>query len=274
MKKLLSNPLVHFLAIGTLVFAASQLLRGSSVDDDRRIELGEKDIARLREMWMAQWKRPPTESELSGLIDSHIREEILYREALAMGLDRDDLVVRRRLAQKIELLADDLATRAEPTREELRQFFEENLDRYEIPARIGFSHIYFSVDRRGDDVERDALASLEAIRNGASADDHGDAFMLQRDYPARSKRELVELFGTEFVDRLFMLETEEWEGPVTSSYGVHLVRVRERTGARAPELDDVSGRVRNDLLSKRRRDANAALVDSLKQRYEIVVAGR
>jgi len=274
MKALLKSPLVHFVAIGTVIFVLYGLLRGSGVDDNRRIEVGEQQIARLRELWMAQWKRPPTERELEGLIDSFIREEVLYREALAMGLDRDDTVVRRRLAQKIEFLADDLATRSEPLPDELERFLEENLERYELPGRVGFSHVYFSVDRRGEACESDALDALHKIKDGASPDEQGDPFMLQRDYPSRSEREVAELFGSEFGEALFMLSPGTWQGPVRSSYGLHLVVVRERTPSRTPELADVSDRVKNDLLSERRRTANEALVESLKERYQIVVEGR
>ena len=274
MKALLKNPLVHFVAIGAVILLLYGLLRGSRVDDTRRIEVSEQRIARLREMWLAQWKRPPTEAELDGLIDSFIREEVLYREALAMGLDRDDTVVRRRLAQKIEFLADDLATRSEPLPEELERFLEDNLERYQIPGRVSFSHIYFSADRRGEAFESDALDALQKIEAGASPDEHGDPFMLQRDYPSRSEREVAELFGSEFAESLFTLSAGSWQGPVRSSYGAHLVLVRERTESRAPELADVSDRVKNDLLSERRRAANEALVESLKERYQIVVEGR
>lgn len=274
MKALLHSPLVHFVAIGAVMFLLYGVFRGSRADDTRRIEVGEQRITRLREMWMAQWKRPPTEKELDGLIDSFIREEIFYREALAMGLDRDDAVVRRRLAQKIEFLADDLATRSEPFPAELQRFFEENVERYQLPARVSFSHIYFSVDRRGEACESDARDALQRIRAGASADAQGDPFMLQRDYPSRSEREVAELFGSELAEALFTVSAGSWQGPVRSSYGVHLVLVRERTESRTPELADVSDRVKNDLLAERRRAANDALVESLKERYQIIVEGR
>ena len=274
MKTLLRSPLVHFVAIGTVIFVMYELLRGSAVNDNRRIEVGEQQIARLREMWMASWKRPPTERELDGLIDNFIREEVLYREALAMGLDRNDTVLRRRLAQKIEFLADDLATRSEPLPEELERFLEENLERYQLPARVSFSHIYFSVDRRGEACESDALDALHKMRDGASPDEHGDPFMLQRDYPSRTEREVAELFGSAFGEALLMLSPGSWQGPVPSSYGLHLVNVRERTPSRTPELADVSERVKNDFLAERRRAANEALVESLKERYQIVVEGR
>jgi parvulin-like peptidyl-prolyl isomerase len=273
-KKLVTSPLFHFVVIGIAAFALHGALRGSVVDDSQRIDIDEAEIARMREMWTAQWRRPPTESELDALIDSVIREEILYREALAMGLDRDDTVVRRRLAQKMEFLADDLATRAEPTREELERFLEANLERYQLPARVSFAHIYFSVDRRGAATEGEARAALERIRAGESPDVLGDPFMLQRDYPLRTQQEVSQLFGSEFGKALFSMETRGWGGPIRSSYGLHLVDVRRRDESRRPELDEVLDRLRNDLLSERRSEAMDTLVDSLKERYQITVVGR
>jgi parvulin-like peptidyl-prolyl isomerase len=273
-KKLVTSPLFHFVVIGIAAFALHGALRGSVVDDSQRIDIDEAEIARMREMWTVQWRRPPTESELDALIDSVIREEILYREALAMGLDRDDTVVRRRLAQKMEFLADDLATRAEPTREELERFLEANLERYQLPARVSFAHIYFSVDRRGAAAEGEARAALERIRAGESPDVLGDPFMLQRDYPLRTQQEVSQLFGSEFGKALFSMETRGWGGPIRSSYGLHLVDVRRRDESRRPELDEVLDRLRNDLLSERRSEAMDTLVDSLKERYQITVVGR
>lgn len=260
------SPLLHFAVLGSAAFVLHGLVLGPGRPDSTRIEVSSKDIQRMRAMWTAQWKRPPTEGELQGLIDASVRQEILYREALALGLDEGDTVIRRRLAQKVELLADDLASRTEPTREELSRYFEEHRDAYTLPARVSFSHIYFSVDRRGDRAEADAE---EALKHPDDA--QGDPFMLQRDYPSRTEREVGELFGTEFAKNLFELEPGEWHGPIASSYGVHLVLVRARTEARQPELSEVSHRVRADLMAERRREAKEALVTSLRERYEIVV---
>ena len=263
------NPLLQFTAIGALLFFAYGFLHDTRTGDANRIELTAADIERMRELWAMQWKRPPTETELQGLVDAHIREEVLYREALAMGLDEGDTVIRRRLAQRVTFMAEDLASRVEPTPDQLQRHFEAHLDRYMLPARASFSHIYFSVDRRGDKAESDARAALahpQAAR--------GDPFMLQSDFPSRTAQEVRELFGDDFARALFALEPADWRGPIPSSYGMHLVRVRERTEGRKPELSEVRDRVRNDLLDQRRREADAALVDSLKQRYEIVVERR
>jgi len=263
------NPLLQFATFGALLFFAYGLLHDTRTSDANRIELSAADIERIRELWAMQWKRPPTENELQGLVEAHIREEVLYREALAMGLDEGDTVIRRRLAQRITFMAEDLASRVEPTPEELQRHFEAQLDRYLLPARVSFSHIYFSVDRRGDEAESDARAALAHPETA-----RGDPFMLQSDFPSRTQQEVRELFGVDFARALFEVEPADWRGPIASSYGLHLVRVHERTEGRKPELSEVRDRVRNDLLDLRRREADKALVDSLKERYEIVVEGR
>ena len=263
------NPLLQFAAIGALLFFAYGFLHDTRTGDVSRIELSAADIERMRELWAMQWKRPPTETELQGLVEAHIREEVLYREALAMGLDEGDTVIRRRLAQRVTFMAEDLASRVEPTPEELQRHFEAQLDRYLLPARVSFSHIYFSVDRRGDEAESDARAALAHPETA-----RGDPFMLQSDFPSRTQQEVRELFGVDFARALFELEPADWRGPITSSYGLHLVRVHQRSEGRKPEPSEVRDRVRNDLLDQRRREADKALVDSLKERYEIVVEGR
>lgn len=262
------NPLLQFAVIGALLFFAYGFVHDTRTGDVNRIELTSTDLDRMRELWAMQWKRPPTETELQGLVEAHIREEVLYREALAMGLDEGDTVIRRRLAQRVTFMAEDLASRVEPTPAELQRHFEAHLDRYRVPARVSFSHIYFSVDRRGDEAESDARAALVHPETA-----RGDPFMLQSDFPSRTQREVRELFGLDFARALFALEPADWPGPVASSYGLHLVRVHERTEGREPELSEVRDRVRNDLLDRRRREADKALVDSLKERYEIVVEG-
>ena len=144
------EPLVHFLGIGALLFGLFALLNddASSIDANR-IEITASNVERLREVWSKQWNRQPTETELKGLINSHIREEVLYREGLALGLDKNDTIIRRRLAQKMEFLFEDLADQVKPNERELERYFDRNRERYRHPVRISFTHVYFSVDRRG-----------------------------------------------------------------------------------------------------------------------------
>ena len=269
------NPLLHFLVIGAVLFGLHTLFRRSTPDDGDRVEVSAADIDRMRLLWERQWRRPPTEREIEGLINQFIREEILYREAIAIGLDQNDTVIRRRLAQRMELLSNDLAALAEPIEGEMQEYLDQNPERYGVPARISLSQVYLSRDRRGDAVEDDARQVLEKLRSKSIASgEHrtfGDPFMLQSDYPSRSQQDLRELFGTAFAESVFELELGSWDGPVESSYGVHLVLVRERTEPRMPGLSEVRNRVRADLLDQRRRAMNEAFYAALRERYEVVV---
>ena len=269
------KPLLQFLVIGAILFGLHTLLNRGPSEEGDRVEVSSGDIDRIRALWQRQWRRPPTEKELEGLINQFVREEILYREAISMGLDQNDTVIRRRLAQRMELLSNDLAALAEPTEEEMQQYLDQNPERYGVPARVSLSHVYLSRDRRGAAVEDDARKLLDKLRaTSISPGEHrtfGDPFMLQHDYPSRSQRDLRELFGTEFAESVFRLESDSWQGPVESSYGAHLVLVRDRVESRMPSLPEVRDRVKVDLLDQRRRDMNEAFYAALRERYEVVI---
>jgi len=269
--RLLREPLLHFLLFGAALFLLYDGVGGEEGQRDRKIVVTAAEQERLAMSWARQWQRPPTVDELRGLIEGYLREEVLYREAVAMGLDEGDTIIRRRLAQKMEFLSEDLAMAVEPAEEELRSFLEAEPERFRVPARTTFSHVYVSRDRRGDTATRDAEQILEALRDGADPETTGDTFMLQSRYAARSAAEIAQLFGTAFAARVVQLEPGPWQGPVTSGYGLHLVRVEERIEERMPELSEVRAAVRNELLARRRRQANQALVAGLRERYEIVI---
>ena len=266
MRKWLKEPLVQFLAIGGLVFIINGLVSGpSSPETDKTIRISEGDIRRLSAAWEMQWRRPPTQQELANLVNEHVREEILYREALAMGLDRDDSIVRRRLAQKMQFLSEDTADSEEPPHAEIEEFFEENRKRFEAPSRVTFSHVYFSPDKRGGQAEADAQQALQ------SAQPTGDRFMLQSRYAERTRDDIAGLFGLAFADDLFELAEGDWEGPVESGYGVHLVRIEKKVEAVAPKLADVQDEVRTAWSDEHRRNANDRLYERLREDYEIEI---
>ncbi len=184
--KLFRDPLIQFVLLGAVLFGVYAFASDAfKKDESRRIQIGEAEVALLAAGWERQWRRPPTEQELRSLVDARVREEVLYRAALAVGLDENDMVVRRRMVQKMEMLTQDLALLADPTDQELRTFFQENPDDYRLPPRIGFSHVYFNADRRGSSATQDAQAVLADIQGQSpqprSAPGRGDRFMLQYD---------------------------------------------------------------------------------------------
>lgn len=259
----LKDPLAIFLLFGVLIFAAQEWL--ASDEGDYRIDVTVGQQNRIFDQWQAQMGRPPTPDEAQGLLEQWLREEIFYREAVKLGLDQDDTIIRRRLAQKLTFLNEDLANAEEPTDAELTAFFEANAADYRIPERFSFEHRYFSSDRR-EDAQADARAAL------AERTLTGDPFILQRSYAERSAREIADLFGAAFAQALTTLDPgrpADWQGPIPSAYGWHLVRLTARSPARDPLMAEVRDAVRRDYLQARRRDANETFYQSLRSRYEV-----
>lgn len=290
--RLLKEPLVHFLAGGALLFALDAWTGPDAEGPAYDLHVGPGHIERLRQAWAAQSGRPPSEVELEALIEDYVREEIFYREAVRRGLDEGDVMVRRRLAQKLAFLVEDLALVDGPDEEELRRFYEEHAERYAEGARISFRHVFFSRDRRADPAG-DAAAALEVVRASATAAERrgagtvaagtelastrrgapaaGDPFMLHSEYAGRTHQEVRELFGIEFADAVFALEGGGWQGPVRSSYGEHLVAIVGSSEARVPPFEEVREAVVRDVRQARREDANREAYREMRSRYRVVV---
>lgn len=269
------EPLVHFLLIGAALFVLYSVLNDDRKGSQQRIEITAGDIERLKLTWQAQWQRPPTASELDHLIESEIRQEMLYREALAMGLDLDDVIIKRRLEQKIEFLTDDLADLREPSQEELQSYFEKNKGQFEQPPLTSFHHIYFSPDKRGEYVRRDVekvLSLLHAKSNDVESFERlGDPIMLQHRYDDQTPRDVESSFGPKFAELLFKLSTQSWQGPIESGYGFHLVWIDSRTESHTPLLEEVKGEVIQAWQSEQREKTKQELFERMKNRYEVIV---
>ena len=271
------QPLLHFLVIG----AAIALLYGWLADPDaagpdRTIRITAANISRLQAEWRARWNRAPTPEELDGLIRAQTREAALYREALAMGLNEDDPVIRRVLVRKLEGIARDLVELSlSPTEQDLATYFAEHADRYRPPPLITFTHVFVDPDRRGEQTLRDAdgiLAELQSRgRPTEGIEDVGDPFMLQRYYPEKTEQRIASLFGREFARSVFELPTGRWHGPVLSGYGTHLVYVDGRTEFPAPTLAKVEERVRQDWVDDEREKITEQYFAQLLARYDVIV---
>ncbi len=265
----LRDPLVVFVLLGIGVFALDGWLAGSEAARPV-IEITPDAVDRLRARWIAQWGREPTEPELQRLVDEANDEEILYREAQRLGLDRNDAIVRRRLAQKLTFILEDAGDTGPPSEAELEDYYSGHAERYRRPGRTTFDHVFLSADSRTDPAG-DAAALLSQVRAG---DDGawqrlGDPFMLARTYAGRSDQEIAGLFGGGFADGVSALPVGAWNGPVESTYGMHLVRVNGRTPSRAPALGEVRDRVVADLREDRRRERSLAAYRELREDYEV-----
>jgi hypothetical protein len=244
------------------------------VDDTDTIIVSRGQQTNLIETFERAWGRPPTQQEFLGLVDDHLREELAYREASERELDRNDTVVRRRLRQKLELLAEDLATLAPPSSAEIEASYAENAGKFRVETRYTFEQIDFAADRRGDRTEADAVALLAALRAGTTAPVEelvGDSRLLPKELTHAGEREIGATFGEGFAEGLEGLATWQWDGPVTSAFGWHLVRLIERVPGEIPPLAAVADRVEAELLIERRRAALDLLYANLAERYSIRV---
>ena len=272
--KLLHEPLLHFLAIGAGLFFLFNQVTDTDIGAGNRIVITQASLDRLAAVWLRRIGRPPTSKEREQQIDHYIREQVLYREALAMGLDQDDVIVRRRMAQKMEYLFDDLSLIPEPTDAELSSFLSENPSKFTVPAKISFSHIYLDTDSRGQEVYEDAKQLLEQLQDPAGVIDvesKGDRFLMPYDYSEKRESELANLFGESFAKQLFALSAGSWQGPLTSEYGLHLVYVKSRSKGRLPPLAEIRMHVSNEWRAAKQHETNNTFYQSLLQRYEIVI---
>jgi hypothetical protein len=274
-KNLIREPLLHFLLAGALVFGAyAWLNRGENGpgEPDRRIQVTEREISWLTETWTRQWQRPPDERELQGLVADYLREELLVREARSLGLDRDDVIVRRRMAQKMNFILEDTARVAAPTDEQLHALYESDRARFDTPATFSFETVFFSEDKRGDTAARDAqalLASLSAAGADADAGDAGDGTLLPREMSDADQQAIAGVFGDGFARAVMAQAPGSWHGPVASSFGQHLVRVTARRDGAARGLDDIRVELVEEWHRRGQADANAFYFKGLLERYNI-----
>jgi len=263
MRYWLKEPLLHFLVAGGLLFAAYAWLNGGGDDAPRVVHITAAEVHWLKDMWARQWQRPPNEQELRGMVADYVKETLLAREARALGLDENDTVVRRRLAQKLEFLVQDTARLVESSEDELRQLYDANRARYHTPARLSFTHIFFKTEATA----RQGLAEL-AIHGAAEL---GERSLLGRDYARADKQTVTSLFGHEFADTIFALEPGQWHGPVASAYGFHLVHISERQAAQPRPFDEVRPQVLDEWQRLQQAKANAQFFAGLLQKYDLVV---
>ncbi len=273
-KQMIHEPLIHFLLAGALIFAVYNVVEDEVVDSaaSATILIGDAEIQFLRAQYEKLWGRQPTDEEVAPMVQEFIREEVLYREGVAMGLDQDDLIVRRRIGQKMEFMIGDMAVPAEPDDATLAQYLDANQDKYLEPPHLTFTHVYFSVDRRGAQARVDAAAALNELGDRQRAPELGDRFALSTDYADKTVREVDQTFGATFGEQLVAAPVGEWSGPVESAYGLHLVRVLARTEPRLPDFDELRERLSNDYSFETRRAANELALERLTERYQIVFA--
>jgi hypothetical protein len=274
MKPILKEPLLHFLLLGAAIFVAYSLVSKRSSGEPGKIVISAGQVAVMAEGFTRAWQRPPTREELEGLIRDRVQEEVYYREAMALGLDKDDTIIRRRLRQKMEFVTDDIAALAEPTDDELTAYLKSQADAFRVQRRFTFSHVYLNPERRGQNLARDTAQLLAQLRQaGAKADfsDLGDSFLLEHRFEAAPASEVAKQFGEKFATELGKLAPGEWHGPIESGYGTHLVFVSERTEGRVPALAEVRDLVQREWTNARRLETNEKFYAELLKRYSVTI---
>ncbi|MDR9814751.1 peptidylprolyl isomerase [Rhizobium hidalgonense] len=269
--------MLHFVAAGALLFGGYQLLTPARDDvaTTNRIVLTKDDVRQLAISWLAQGRSTPTPEQVRGLVDQKVTQEILFREAVSLGLDRDDEVVKRRLAQKMDFLASDVAALQEPTDAELKAWFEKNSETFALPAHATFRHLYFSTDRHGKETKEAAAAALASIEGkspeSSEAAAIGDPFMFQSFYGDATPDQMAKEFGPEFSEALFQLTPGKWAGPVKSGYGWHLIWIDSIEPGRIPTYAEVMPNVKAGWIDDKYREIKNSALDEMRVRYSVVV---
>ena len=277
MKRFLREPLVHFLLIGALLFgvyAYTERGRGG-VEQSKQIQLSLDDLAQLALLFQSQWRRDPTPDEFARMIETKVQEEVLYREGLAMGLDKDDTIVKRRMAQKMQFLAEDVAAAHEPSTAELKTWFEKNSDKFAQPPRVSFRHLYFSPDRRGARAHDDAAGALAKLagqpEDSKLAGSLADPFMFQEYYRDRAPEFLGKEFGPQFALAVAKLSPGSWQGPIESGFGWHLVFVDTLIPGRVPAFEEIEPDVKTAWLAEQKALAWDKAYKDMRAKYVVLL---
>lgn len=270
--KLLREPLVHFLVLGAVIFAAYSVMNKHASGDTKKIVITQGQIQHLEETFERANRRTPTDQEREGLISDYVRGEVYYREALALGLDRDDAPIRQRLRTKMEFISEDIAAQVEPTEDQLRAYLKAHADKFRVDQHLTFRQVYLNPDRHGNHLARDAqglLARLDRAGSKANVPELGDPFLLEPRCDDVSSGDVAKDFGDKFAAALQDLPAGKWQGPIESGYGVHLVFVSKRTEGRIPKLDEVRAAVRREWTDNYRVEANEKFYEALLKGYFI-----
>jgi peptidyl-prolyl cis-trans isomerase C len=277
LKRLLREPLLHFLVLGALLFAVHAYTeRGrGGVEPSKQIQLSLDDLAQLALLFQSQWRRDPTPDEFNRMVENRVQEEVLYREGLAMGLDKDDTIVKRRMAQKMQFLAEDVAASHQPTAAGLKAWYEKNSDKFALPSRVSFRHLYFSPDRRGARAHDEAASALAKLAGQPEdtklAASLADPFMFQDYYRDRAPDFLGKEFGPQFALAVAKLPPGSWQGPIESGFGWHLVFVDTLIPGRVPAFEEIESDVKTAWLAEQKAQAWEKAYKDMRAKYVVLL---
>lgn len=269
MKKLLKEPLVHFVLIGIFLFVLYGVVNKDKSDGEV-ILLDQSDVDKIIASWEMQWKRVPTEDELKNLLEQNIKQEIFYQEALKMNLDHNDEIIKRRLSQKMQFLSNDIASLKVPTEDDLQLFFKANSEKYVVPGTYSFYQIIFSPDKRNNPTG-DAEKVLSEFKNASFDEmkDKGDQMPFAYFMADVNKNDIAYQLGSMLSEGFEQIPLNQWHGPITSSFGEHLIYITSKTDERIPDLAEVKKEVLLDFEYDQQQKTNEAIIKELKKKYNI-----
>ena len=270
---LLREPLLHFLLIGAALFLVFDQV-GDPVEVDNRIVISQADLDILANDWLRRTGRPPSPQQVEQQLRQYIREQVLSREAVNLGLDRDDVIIRRRLAQKMQFLFDDLGQVPDPTDADLNVFMSKHVERFTLPATLSFRHIFLDPDSRGEAIQDQAKQLISRLQDSNAVVDTselGDPTLLPPQFDNQTRLQISNLLGDEFAEQVYRLPVSRWSGPVASGYGLHLVYVHSRTAARVQPLTEVQQSVIRQWRAAKQQELNDLFYQGIHQRYEIIL---
>ena len=273
LQTLLREPLMHFLLIGAALFLVFDQV-GDPVEVDNRIVISQADLDILASDWLRRTGRPPAPQQVEQQLRQYIREQVLSREAVNLGLDRDDVIIRRRLAQKMQFLFDDLGQAPDPTDPELNVFMSKHIERFTLPVTLSFRHVFLDPDSRGEAMQDQAQQLLIRLQESSAAVDSselGDQTLLPLQLDNQTKKQIGNLLGDEFAEQVYTMPVKQWGGPVASGYGLHLVYVHSRTEERILPLAQVRESVTSQWRTAKQKELNDLFYQGIQHRYEIIL---
>jgi len=268
--KIIREPLLHFLLIGGGLFLLFNMMNVETVEKPNRIVVTQGQVALMADKFTQTWERPPSNEEIDSLIDNYLLDEVYYREALALGLDEDDSVIRRRLRQKMGFILEDITTLLDPDEKELTTYMDTHAEQFRVQPQVSFRQVYLSRDTRTD-IDADAREILTRLRAGEDPQQQGDRIMLADAYTLTSRDDIKRRFGESFAHQLLTVEPGEWTGPLNSSFGGHLVLIAEIKPGRIPDLAEVKEEVKGEWLLARKEELKQNTFRMLLKNYEVVM---
>ncbi|MBU3068795.1 peptidyl-prolyl cis-trans isomerase [Aestuariicella sp. G3-2] len=268
-RRWLKEPLFHFLLIGACLFGLYALIKPVDFRDDNTIVVDQNRIDYMKARYERTWNRQPTAAELDALIDNYIVEEILYRQALAMGLDKNDSVIRRRMQQKMEFFTADSVDLLSPSDADLEAYLQAHTERFIQPSVFSFEQIYISTDLPAD--TRDARIAEIQAQLAAGKPVQGSASTLPRDFSESSALQVDRQFGQGFADQIEQLPLNQWSAPIRSGLGLHIVKVTRLQKSYLPPLAEIRSQVQREWQTTKRRELKTAMIENLKENYAIVI---